>query len=288
MIAEVGSRIALRAAASGGSAARAYGQIVAQYYGQNNNLLNSPWLTGLYASGLLGGLVSFWKGLGDYREYRMVEDIPRIPARSVAMGTVQVSGTARGEAKLISPVTRTPCLFCHVVVERATTSAQSSAWQKTRWKREKVVDSGSPFYLDDGTGRVAVDLRGADFEMEPNGDCEMDPVAAYAAAEGSLDMVTSEDIGAEGPLGERCRLTEFLILPDREYDVVGNCVRNPDAQGETDRNLVRKGGDTFMVSDRTGLNLKINLQHKAAAEVFGGSFMAVGCLVLLLGQFRLI
>ncbi len=35
-----------------------------------------------------GGLYSFFKGFRIYREYRVVEDTPEIPIRSMAMGLV--------------------------------------------------------------------------------------------------------------------------------------------------------------------------------------------------------
>jgi hypothetical protein len=34
-----------------------------------------------------GGLVSFFKGFRIYREYRVVEDTPEIPIRSIPMGS---------------------------------------------------------------------------------------------------------------------------------------------------------------------------------------------------------
>lgn len=275
--------IAAQAAAHGSEAERFFNQT----YGPNS-ILNSPWLTVILVVGFFGGLASFWKGLGIYRKFRVAEDIPRITARSVAMGTVQVAGKAEGETTEVSPVTRTPCLFYRVTVDRWSRDDGTSYWKKPGWIRERVVDNGPPFFLDDGTGRVAVDLHGADFQMEPSGDCEMDPVSAYAAAAGSADLVSRDAIGGESSLGERCRLTEFLILPGKEYDVIGMCGQNPHSQDESVRNLIRKGADTFLVSDQSGRTLQIDLKHQAAAKVFGGAIMAVACLAVLLGQFRLI
>ena len=44
------------------------------------------------------GLYSFFKGFRVYREYRVIEDTPEMPIRSIPMGLVQVRGKTTGEA----------------------------------------------------------------------------------------------------------------------------------------------------------------------------------------------
>ena len=44
--------------------------------------------------GFGAGLYSFFKGFRVFREYRVLEDTPLIPLRSVAMGLVHVHGRA--------------------------------------------------------------------------------------------------------------------------------------------------------------------------------------------------
>ena len=287
--------IAARTAASG----KFMGQLAGQYSNGNNGLFNSPsQLTWVFVAGFFGGLYAFWKGFGVYRDYRMEGDIPQVPVRGAAMGLVHVSGKAEGGETIMSPVSRTPCLFYRLRVERP--KERSAMWQynrafsvfglmdsvgigsSVRWETEKVVDNGSVFHLDDGTGKVAVDLHGAEFLVQQSGQCEMDPVSADAAAGGWMDMVPPEAYGGEGR-----RLTEFVILPGLEYDLVGICTENPDARDGNDRNLIRKGGDTFMVSDESSRNTQLDLRHRAVVKIFGGAFVAVLCLAGLLGQFGL-
>jgi len=289
------SWIAARAAASG----KFIGQLAGQYSNGNNGLFNSPsQLTWVFVAGFLGGLYSFWKGFGVYRDYRMEGDIPQVPVRGAAMGLVHVNGKAEGSEAILSPVDRTPCLFYRLRVERP--KERSAMWQYNRafsifglmdsvgtgsqvkWVTEKVVDNGSLFYLDDGTGKVAVDLHGAEFLVQQGGQCEMDPVSADAAAGGWTDMVPPEAYGGEGR-----RLTEFLILPGLEYDLVGTCTENPNAKDGNDRNLIRKGGEMFMVSDESSRNTQLDLRHRAVVKIFGGALVAVLCLAGLLGQFGL-
>jgi len=249
------------------------------------NLVNSPsQLTPLLVLGFIGGLYSFWKGLGLYRVYRVEGDIPRIPVRSVAMGLTHVGGTAEGAETMVSPVSQTPCLFYRVLLERPSTSA---AARRSRWTVVRVSDIGPVFGLDDGTGRVAIDLHGASFFVAQSAQCEMDPVSAYAAAGGTPELVAPSSIGGTSAMGQRYRVTEFVILPGMEYDITGLCVENPDSQDGRPRNLIRSGGETFLISDQSARNTQMSLRRQAAAKVFGGAFVAITCLAGLLTQFGL-
>lgn len=282
-----------------------FNHLFAQSSNGSRGAFNSPGqMTTVFVAGFFVGLYWFCKGLGAYRVYHSVEDIPRTSVRSMAMGLVHVSGTAEGGGTILSPVSQTPCLFYRVRVERPKERSEVLDWflsntlawglavfWQTRdggpWKTERVVDSDRVFHLNDGTAKVAVDLRGADFLLDRSEQCKMDPVSAYAAAGGNPELVSRNAIGNESPLGEQCRVTEFLILPGGEYDVTGECVENPDACDGYDRNLIRKGSETFLVSDQSARNTQAELRHRAAVKVFGGATAAIICLAGLLGQFGL-
>lgn len=110
--------------------------------------------------GIGAGLYSFFKGFRVYREYRIVEDTPEIPIRSIPMGLVHIHGTATGDAPVPSPVTHTPCFFYKVEIERWESSGKSSGWVHYRTD----ID-GIEFYLQDTTGKVLVDARQAEFDL---------------------------------------------------------------------------------------------------------------------------
>src|SRR5580700_9255876 len=57
------------------------------------------------------GLWTFFKGFRVMREYKVLEDTPRIPIRSVPMGFVHIRGKAESAEVLSSPVSHTPCCF---------------------------------------------------------------------------------------------------------------------------------------------------------------------------------
>src|SRR2546430_11560150 len=59
------------------------------------------------------GLYSFFKGFRVYREYRVIEDTPETPIRSVAMGLVAVRGHDPRAAAPARPPTPNPPLLRH-------------------------------------------------------------------------------------------------------------------------------------------------------------------------------
>lgn len=111
--------------------------------------------------GLGFGLISFFRGFKIYREYRILEDTPEVPIRSIAMGLVHIHGKAEGEKQVNSPVTQTPCYFYKVDVERYQRDSRGGG----SWRHYKTDATGLPFYLSDATGKVMVDAHNAEFDL---------------------------------------------------------------------------------------------------------------------------
>ena len=111
--------------------------------------------------GLGAGLVTFFRGFKVYREYRVVDDTPRIPIRSVPMGLVNIQGKATGEERLTSPLTHTSCFFYKVEIEE-----WKQDGNKSGWKHYRTDTGGVKFYLEDASGKVLVDAQNAEFDLE--------------------------------------------------------------------------------------------------------------------------
>ncbi len=120
---------------------------------------------GLLAIGVLSGVFWFFKGFVIFWKFRVVADVPVTPIRGMAMGPVQIEGTAVGEKTLLSPVTRVPCFFYKVEIERWTSDGRGSG----SWVHYLTDRAWVPFYLQDQTGRVRVDPRGAECDLERSG-----------------------------------------------------------------------------------------------------------------------
>jgi len=115
------------------------------------------------------GLFTFFRGFRIYRGYRVLEDTPEVPVRSVAMGLVRVHGKAVGEQQVLSPITRTPGFFYQVVVEKWETNSKGGG----SWRHYATDADGVNFYLEDATGRVALDAHGAEYDLIQTGRREI-------------------------------------------------------------------------------------------------------------------
>jgi hypothetical protein len=271
--------------------------------------------------GFGAGLVMFVKGFRVYREYRVLLDTPETPIRSIAMGLVEIHGKAKTEQTVSSPVTKTPCCFYKVDIER---------WVRDKngghWSHAATDADGVKFHLEDGSGRVLVDAQGAEYDLLQSGRAETgrgvgvslsrtlwgkgDPalatgpmasdadLLAYACSAvarrragfsldaGSLLPSLSGALNLGGSSGDRYRLSEYLILPDHWYDITGTCAENPAPQDEHDRNLIRKGTNepTFLISWQSEKGIKRTLRNRAALHIFGGAALSVACLGVLLAK----
>jgi hypothetical protein len=87
--------------------------------------------------------------------------------------------------------------------------------------------------------------------------------------------------------GERFRLTEYCIVPDRPYDITGTCTENPMPKDPNDRNMIVKGKNepTFVISWRSEREIESHLRRRAIKYIFGGAILAVVCAAILLGHF---
>lgn len=91
---------------------------------------------------------------------KVIEDTPTSKVRSVAMGFAELKGVAQPSILLTSPYSNFPCLFYRYKVEVEVNTGRS----RTR-KIVKEGQSGTPFYLDDGTGKILVSPRRAEFRL---------------------------------------------------------------------------------------------------------------------------
>ena len=120
-----------------------------------------------------------WGGFHFFRLKRYIENTPTSKARSLAMGLVELQGRAVRKYALVSPVSQLPCVYYRLRKYRRDS--------KNNWRLSHSTDSGHvPFYLEDDTGKVTIDPRGAAVSarqrQESYGDRSVSLFGAIAAA----------------------------------------------------------------------------------------------------------
>jgi hypothetical protein len=116
--------------------------------------------TGALVIGLGAGLWFFFKGFRVLREYKVLEDTPRIPVRSVPIGFVHIRGTADTSHILSSPISHVPCCFYKVEIDQWKSSGKSHSWQHICTDMD-----GYQFHLADTTGKILIDAHAAEYDL---------------------------------------------------------------------------------------------------------------------------
>ncbi|MFH0737017.1 MAG: hypothetical protein V1827_06595 [Candidatus Micrarchaeota archaeon] len=106
------------------------------------------------------GLASLVHGVLKYLLYQRICNTPTSKVRSAAIGLVELSGKARADNPLESPISKARCVYWRV----------SAAYWKGKNKYGSIFTktSADPFYLEDDTGRMRVEPSGGDTMLPPD------------------------------------------------------------------------------------------------------------------------
>ncbi len=179
----------------------------------------------LLVLGTVTGLVLFFKGFGLLQRKRLIQDIPRCTIRSAALGLVELSGTATGDSTLLSPLCQLDCLFYQITAWTLTGGDQYRHWKKVAEESLSV-----PFFIEDNTGRMLVDAKGADLQISPD---------------------YSEEYGGTSR-GTYGRAAAYVVEPELSVpEAVGHFLArhgiSPDAAVKVEERSVKTGDRLFIV-----------------------------------------
>lgn len=108
----------------------------------------------------IGGLTLFFGGLIKVNRDRLIANMPTSKIRSVALGLVEIYGkVAKHKETLTAPLSGKECVYCRLSITEWKRGRKRSYPVELRAKEKGVL-----FKLDDGTGKILVDARGANLE----------------------------------------------------------------------------------------------------------------------------
>ncbi|MHB8214480.1 MAG: GIDE domain-containing protein [Candidatus Sulfotelmatobacter sp.] len=110
--------------------------------------------------GFLVGLYIFFQGFRLLQRRHLILNTPVSKIRSASLGMVELNGLAVGPYTMVAPITERPCYYYRSVAWEWKRQGRSSQWVKVAAECMHV-----PFFLDDNTGKVMVDPRGADLDL---------------------------------------------------------------------------------------------------------------------------
>ncbi len=119
---------------------------------------------GLLSVGLIliaGGVLLFVNGFRSVHQKRLIENIPTSKIRGIAMGLVEVKGKAiPAQGKLLkSPFSNSDCVYYEYSIESLKPGSKNGFGELKSGERRE------PFYLQDETGTVLVDPKGAEMDI---------------------------------------------------------------------------------------------------------------------------
>lgn len=137
------------------------------------------------------------------------------------MGMVELSGLAAGPYTVVAPITERACYYYRTVAWEWKRSGKSSEWVKVAAECMHV-----PFFLDDNTGKVLVDPRGADLDLHRDFQQEFCD-SFFTTKEQAPDNVSSFLLRHGVSTTNKIKVEEFCIKPKNALFLLGTLDENP-------------------------------------------------------------
>lgn len=217
--------------------------------------------------GFCFGIGLFIHGFRLLQRRRLILDTPLSKIRSASMGMIEVSGLAIGPYTMIAPVTARSCYYYRTLVWEWKQSGKNKQWVKVAAECMHV-----PFFVDDNTGRMLVDPRGADLDLHR--DFEQEFCDGYFTMKDPAPDNVRTFLARHGIMtNNKIKVEEFCIKPKNALFILGTLTENPNievtAQPIRDEEASSVNVGTFSLSVQStssGSGRAWNLQIGSAAR----------------------
>jgi hypothetical protein len=187
-------------------------------------LLRSSNPTGLLVwcvIGLCAGIYLFIQGFRLLQRRHLILDTPVSKIRSASLGMVELSGLAIGPYTMIAPITERACYYYRTVVWEWKQSGKNKKWVKVAAECMHV-----PFFLDDNTGKVMVDPRGADLDLHR--DFQQEFCDSFFTTKEEAPPNVHSFLSRHGIMtSNKIKVEEFCIKPKNALFLLGTLDENP-------------------------------------------------------------
>ncbi len=171
--------------------------------------------------GFCAGIGLFIYGFRLLQRRRLILDTPFSKIRSASMGMVEISGLAVGPYTMIAPVTARPCYYYRTLV-----SEWKQSGKNKRWVEVAAECMHLPFFVDDNTGRMLVDPRGADLDLHR--DFEQEFCDGYFTTKDPVPDNVRTFLTRHGiSTSNKIKVEEFCIKPKNALFILGTLAENP-------------------------------------------------------------
>jgi len=151
--------------------------------------------------GTIAGLYLFVRGFQLLQQKRWIEDTPVTKIAAAAIGPVKVFGKATGPYTVLSPLASVDCYYYRAV---AWNGADAQNEQELQGRATEILFT--PFFVEDETGCLMVDPRGAEIELPSDYD---EQISGDSMAECSRRFLRRHGLSTSGGT----TVSEYAIKP---------------------------------------------------------------------------
>lgn len=171
--------------------------------------------------GICAGIYLFYQGFRLLQRRQLILNTPVSKIRSASMGLVELSGLAVGPYTLAAPVTARPCYYYRTLVWEYKQNGKNKQWVKVAAEGMHL-----PFFLDDNTGKVMVDPRGADLDLHC--DFQQEFCDSFFTTKEEVPPSVRVLLSRHGiSTTNKIKVEEYCIKPKNSLFLLGTLNENP-------------------------------------------------------------
>jgi E3 Ubiquitin ligase len=230
-------------------------------------LLRSSNPTGLLfwcVIGLLAGIYLFVQGFRLLQRRHLILNTPVSKIRSASLGMVELSGLAVGPYTMVAPITERPCYYYRTLAWEWKQSGKNKQWVKVASECTHV-----PFFLDDNTGKVMVDPRGADLDLHCDFEQEFCD-SFFTTKQEAPDSVRSFLLRHGVSTTNKIKVEEYCIKPKNALFLLGTLDENHDLE-VTPQPIQDPESTSLLAGNPLSFNLEGTLSFLGAGNGSGGT-----------------
>ncbi|MFW5983761.1 MAG: DUF3592 domain-containing protein [Halobacteria archaeon] len=239
---------------------------------------------------IFGGVWLVRTGIRRRKQRTLIKDTPTEEVESLSIGTSEIKGNAviSDLETLRAPFSEDDCVIAEYEVEEYHDNDDEAGGS---WRTVEIGVLHTPFYVDDGTGRVLVEPDDeATYDLDPEDETTVYVDSSEKGPEPVRRFVETEDIGfpadRSGKDNDR-RYRQNLILPEESVYVFGTVERRDGVSSARNEDALVVGGDgaledeMFMISDDEEADLIERREWALWRLPVGGLFLVVALAVFL-------
>ncbi|HZW96266.1 MAG TPA: GIDE domain-containing protein [Candidatus Eremiobacteraceae bacterium] len=171
--------------------------------------------------GFFVGIYLFFQGFRLLQRRRLILDTPVSKVRSASLGMVELSGLAVGPYTMVAPISERSCYYYRTIAWEWKRSGKNNQWVKVAAESMHV-----PFFLDDNTGKVMVDPRGA--ELDLHRDFQQEFCDSFFTTKPEAPPNVFAFLARHGvSTTNKIKVEEFCIKPKNALFLLGTLDENP-------------------------------------------------------------